>query len=264
LSHPLIVEIIEDYFIPLAIYNNIKGHDRTVLEYFSEPAWNNPVVRIVDEQGKDAIKRIAGTYTTASLLEGMLSALENRNIIIPTWMKLLQASLSPIAAARHVVFSTPCFWSGEAKLGSIEGVIYTRSGWMDRREVVEVVYDPGMIPLAQLTNTATHLGLAQKAYADNDNDLKSLEHLVPNVGRSTKIQYDDNKYHLNKTLYRYVPMTDLQATRINSALAQREGASNYLSPRQLYILEKVKAANGKNYLPTISVDIMAAMENLPQ
>ena len=50
LSQPLIVEAIETYFIPLAIYNNKGGHDGEVLLMYNEPAWNNPVVRIVDEK----------------------------------------------------------------------------------------------------------------------------------------------------------------------------------------------------------------------
>ena len=50
---PLIAEAIETYFIPVAIYNNKGGHDAAVLQKYNEPAWNNPVFRIVDQHGKE-------------------------------------------------------------------------------------------------------------------------------------------------------------------------------------------------------------------
>ncbi|MBL0082871.1 MAG: hypothetical protein IPP37_10780 [Saprospiraceae bacterium] len=51
-SHPLIVEAIFTYFIPVAIFNNKNGHDADVLAAYKEPAWNNPVIRIVNEGAK--------------------------------------------------------------------------------------------------------------------------------------------------------------------------------------------------------------------
>jgi hypothetical protein len=59
LSRPLIVEEIETYFVPLAIYNNRGGQDAEVLQRYNEPAWNNPVVKIVDEKGKDLVARLS-------------------------------------------------------------------------------------------------------------------------------------------------------------------------------------------------------------
>ena len=56
LSHSVIVEIIEEYFIPLAIFNNNGGKDSEVLKRYDEPSWNNPVVRIVDAKGENLIR----------------------------------------------------------------------------------------------------------------------------------------------------------------------------------------------------------------
>ena len=55
LSHPLLVEAIESEFVPVAIYNNRGGHDREVLGRFDEPAWNNPVVRLLGPDGRDLV-----------------------------------------------------------------------------------------------------------------------------------------------------------------------------------------------------------------
>ena len=38
LTHPFIVETIEEYFIPLAIYNNKSGKDAEVLRLYGEPS----------------------------------------------------------------------------------------------------------------------------------------------------------------------------------------------------------------------------------
>jgi len=63
LSHPLMVEALENSFIPLAIHNNDAGKDREILKRFGEPSWNNPVVRIIDVTGNDLVKRISNDYS---------------------------------------------------------------------------------------------------------------------------------------------------------------------------------------------------------
>lgn len=67
LSNPLLVDIIENEFIPLAIFNNKKGEDRKILKLYQEPSWNNPVVRIVNHEGQDIVSRLSGNYS----LEGV-------------------------------------------------------------------------------------------------------------------------------------------------------------------------------------------------
>ncbi len=57
LTHPLLVEAIETAFIPLAIHNNKGGADAEILKRYNEPAWNNPVVRIVDSHGSQILPR---------------------------------------------------------------------------------------------------------------------------------------------------------------------------------------------------------------
>ena len=61
LSHPLMVEAIEELFVPVLVFNNRKGKDAILLERFSEPSWNNPVVRYLDPAGKDLIERKANS-----------------------------------------------------------------------------------------------------------------------------------------------------------------------------------------------------------
>src|SRR5262245_12097228 len=74
LRHPLIVEAAESLFIPVAIYNNQGGKDREALDFFGEPAWNNPVVRIVDSERGMLAPRVNGEYTPAGLSRAMVAA----------------------------------------------------------------------------------------------------------------------------------------------------------------------------------------------
>src|SRR5688572_30357584 len=89
LSHPLIVEAIETHFIPLAIFNNKGGHDAEVLKQYNEPSWNNPVVRIVDEKGKDIVSRLNGNYSALGLAEMMTNVLIKVGGKAPVYLQLL-------------------------------------------------------------------------------------------------------------------------------------------------------------------------------
>jgi len=77
LSHPLIVEFIETAFVPLAIFNNKGGADKRVLEQFGEPSWNNPVVRLIDEIGRDVAPRIANFRSPYLLLNTMTGVIKD-------------------------------------------------------------------------------------------------------------------------------------------------------------------------------------------
>lgn len=78
LSNSVIVKTIEEYFIPLAIFNNRRGKDSEVLKRYGEPSWNNPVVRIINANGENLIDRIAGDYSRARVAQEMIRVLEKR------------------------------------------------------------------------------------------------------------------------------------------------------------------------------------------
>ena len=54
LTNPILVEAIENEFIPMLVYNNRKGGmDQKLLERYQEPAWNYQVIRFLDAAGND-------------------------------------------------------------------------------------------------------------------------------------------------------------------------------------------------------------------
>lgn len=225
LSHPLIVEAMETYFIPLAIYNNKGGHDGDVLKKYNEPAWNNPVVRIVDAQGKDLTQRLSGNYSAAGLTDLMIQVMIKNSGVVPQYLQLLAdeftAQQRGIASATYSMY---CFWSGEALFGNVNGVVKTTAGWQDGREVVKVEYDPSVISKSQLDKISNKLSCKATSPGSFKTD-------------STP------KYYLSNHAYRVIPMTEIQKCRVNSALAENQDADIFLSPGQLAFLSAKSKKN---------------------
>ena len=90
LSHPFIVDAAENHFIPVCVYNNTSGdEDARVLKSFKEPAWNNPVVRIMDYRKGKLAERIGKEWTVHALSTAMVKALEKNKDKIPIYLELL-------------------------------------------------------------------------------------------------------------------------------------------------------------------------------
>jgi len=224
------VEAIENSFIPLAIYNNKGGKDRVILEKFKEPSWNNPVVRIVSENGFDLVPRVAGNYQSIGLYNAMKNSLEKRNKEIPTYMKLLGEELAAVDNhnVKEKYFKMYCFWSGEKHLGKLNGVLSTKAGFMNGYEVVKVKYDERLV-------NDQHL----EAYANKAN-------CSPIAGRSYRYSDEDHLFYLQRTNYKYLPLTEIQKTKINSAVGSGFSGKQYLSPKQLKWLEKLENSSTFN------------------
>ncbi|MFK7937660.1 MAG: VPGUxxT family thioredoxin-like (seleno)protein, type 2, partial [Saprospiraceae bacterium] len=168
LSHPLIVEAIETLFVPVVVHNNKGGKDAEMLKYFGEPSWNNPVVRIVNSDKKDVLPRLNGNYSAAGLVDYMLRGLDLYNQVAPQYLELLQEELgAELHGTERATVSMYCFWSGEGKLGAVDGVVGTKAGWMDGKEVVQIDYNPQIISYTDLIETAKNAQCASYVYTEN-------------------------------------------------------------------------------------------------
>lgn len=227
LSHPLIVETIETYFIPLAIYNNKQGEDAIILRRFNEPAWNNPVVRIVDEKGNDLISRLNGNYSPYGLSDMMTNVLVKTNGTAPVYLQLLTDELAAKQKGTSTTtYTMYCFWAGEVLFGAVNGVISTSAGYQEGKEAVKVEYDPGVISKSQLDK------IAQQSTCKATSGGSFRPDTTP-------------KYYLNNSKYRGIPMTEVQKCRVNNALAEGQSADVFLSPLQLAFLN---VSPQKNYV----------------
>ena len=244
LSHPLLVEALENEFIPVVIYNNREGEDSQVLKRFSEPSWNNPVLRIVDHDGKDILPRRDRLYTTEAVSKRMLEALATAERDTPGYLQLAQLEAATRTPAR-VLFAMHCYWQGEAKLGSAEGVVRTRCGWYDGQEVVEVYYNSEIVSLEALVQRAVQLDCARAVYVSEDaqlDDARVNSRLkVERVDGAIRGAKDsDQRYFLNRSVLRYLPMSEAQSVRVNSALGAHKGVEEFLSPLQLELVGELQ------------------------
>lgn len=236
LSHPLIREAVEEHFVNVVVYNNVGGDDRRVLNAFDEPTWNNPAVRILNGDGRALAPRLYGDYTVAATAWTMVRALESAGKPIPTYLELLAAPRT----AERATYQMYCFWSGEVALGGVDGVVATKPGFASG-EVVRVDYDPEQVSLDELDR------VARRANAKR----------VSNTGFSSSRK--DDKYQLRRSLLRFVPMTETQASRVNAALGSRSNAIVFLSRGQLEIYRAVKQSGGKGWSSAIArADFIAA------
>lgn len=230
LSHPLIVEAIESFFVPVCIFNNKGGKDAEALKTFGEPAWNNPVVRIVRTNNQDVVLQMPNFNSSLQLVNGMRRALEMTGTPVPGYLELLEAELSAREAGlQTATFSMYCFWTGEGAFGALPGVIETEAGYQDGREVVKVQFDPSVTSKSELEKLTKPKDFA--ACSKNEGFRSDRE----------------PKYYLAQTDYRFIPMTSLQACRVNSLIGKRQSPNEWLSPRQLVLLKKVAENPSKNW-----------------
>jgi hypothetical protein len=262
ISHPLIVEAIESLFVPVAIYNNRDGHDYQILKSFGEPSWNNPVVRIMTSDRKELVPRLSGDYSKLGLVTSMINALRNNNQTVPNYLRLLNEELQASVTGTHkAVLAMSCFWSGEETLGGIDGVISTNPGFMKGYEVVEVEYDPNLISYNDLVNKARHDQVADHVFVKDGNQKNVAEKVVGKSSVSDIGDFrpdSDPKHYLSQTIYKYVPMTSLQASRVNVAIGSGGSPDDYLSPRQLELLNYIKSHPEIIWQNTVGLDFPTA------
>jgi len=241
LSHPMIVECIESCFVPLCIYNNLKGEDLRVLNKYSEPTWNNPVVRIVDSKGDDLIPRQPDFRNTSLLLSTMRDGIIRSGHQVPGYFDILREEVAANESMQldEVYFSMYCFWSGEKEISAIPGVIQTEAGYMHGKEVVKVSYRKDQVSLDDLFTRSNKVGCADEIYGAVN---KETNLQIKPKGKYSKDKED--KYYLYQSEYKAIPMSPLQKTKVNHLLAHNKKVEDILSPRQLSLLHnKSKSSN---------------------
>lgn len=247
LSHPLLVEAIETLFVPVCIYNNKGGKDGEALRAFGEPAWNNPVVRIVRADHSDLLPRIADFRSSATLASGIIQALQTTGTNVPAYLKLLEEELlARESVLETATFSMYCFWTGEGALGAIPGVIETAPGFQDGQEVVRVTYNPAAVQKIELEKRARPQGFS--ACSGNEGFRGDRE----------------PKYYLAQTHWKYVPMTSLQACRANSLVGQGQSPAPVLSPGQVALAQFVQAHPEKKWKNAIGAADLAGAWKLAE
>lgn len=235
----MLVEALEDEFIPLLVFNNQPGRDDELRQRFTEPAWNNPVLRFLDADGKDVLARRDGIWSSAAVAARLVDALTAAKRPVPAYLANLAAELAQPRA--QALFTMYCYWEGEAAFGAIEGVVATRAvdlpaavtGTGKVEEGVLVDYLPGRVTSAELI-------AAWKKLACADRDLSGDAQAIT---AAIAAKPSDRKHALRATPLWRLPMTPLQQARANAALAAGGDPLASLSPRQARLARRLEDAS---------------------
>lgn len=241
MSHPQLVEAIESEFHPVVVYNNQPGKDAEILKKFREPAWNYQVIRFLDEEGKDIIPRKDRVWTLEGVAGRMREALEAIKKEPPAYLKALSAEAGKETGT--AAFAMFCFWTGERKLGAIDGVLTTEAGWLEGREVTLVTFDRSRLSFAKLLAAAVSHDCARKVFTRNPADAALAKESRLLVGNLTeeyrKARLSDQKRQLGGTPFAKLDLSPVQATKVNAfARVSPKEARRWLSPSQLAELDQ--------------------------
>jgi|GEM_PF-1737965 len=253
-AQPLLAEAAENLFVPLLLAAG-DGEGGA---------------RVFDAEGHDLVPPAAEVNEPGELAALMVAALEDGGGSAPRWLQLVAAE-NGAAERRMLTMAMYCYWEGEAKLGNMDGVLATRSGMMGEDEVVEVVYDPEALGFETLVARAREMDCATSVYAHTAGDLARARELVggdakPAPERAGMIDERQVKYALRRTPMAHLPLTPLQAAKINADIRLGPDPARWLSPRQLDLLDRVKACLAENpdgldtFLPPGKLSLLADYE----
>jgi hypothetical protein len=251
----------EQLFVPVAVFNNITGDDERVLNSFKEPSWNNPVVRIIDAKRKELAPRLADDYTVGGLAQAMMKALKQAGKSAPQYLELLTTEKTRADSLERATFAMHCFWEGEAVLGKLPGVVSTEPGFLDRREVVEVSFDPSQLSYEALLKLAERQKCATRVYTRNDSQQATADRMVGDLAIRTddEIRPDkEPKYYLSQSELRYVPMTSSQASKVNAVLGGKGNPAIYLAHNQQELWTRIKQNPDAGWPVALGQDDLAA------
>ena len=103
-------------------------------------------------------------------------------------------------------------------MGSLEGVLDTRSAWIGKHEVVEVRFRPDVTPYSELIDTALEHGCADRVWTTTDAQLAVAKTKKKIAG---KVETFDGRTRAAKDSVRGF----IDATRVGAAAALVGGAA---------------------------------------
>jgi len=145
-------------------------------------------------------------------------------------------------ATKRVVFAQACFWTGEMKLGQIDGVVRTEAGFFKGREVTLVDYAPERVRIEDLARQAKQAGVADMVYLEGsaERSLGGVSVGAPLDGTYRAAPASDQKKQIEGTPFARLQLSAEQATKVNAfAREDQSKALTWLNPNQR---EQIKGA----------------------
>jgi hypothetical protein len=275
-SHPLIVEAADSLFT--TVFNKDEDYSCSASRSASRKS-RRTRVGFFDELGIEIGQSLsADMLTRAGIAEAMIATLEacDQPVPVPKYLRLLYDEERgrikpgplglPVPCYHRAVFGMDDSTLGEVEFAGLEGVISTRAGFVTRQKVVEVIYDRGRLSFGSVIHYALKHRIGDIIYYQTNDERISALIEIKRVKESPEvteflgiIQLDkDSKRALRKSPLRFVPLTDLQATRANrlAHLNRFDEAMHLLSPRQEMIFMQAREKN--SFKDVVDVPILPA------
>lgn len=138
----------------------------------------------------------------------------------------------------RVVFEQYCFWTGEMKLGQVDGVIRTEAGFFQGHEVTLVDFDPARVSLEQLARRAREAGVGDRLHLPAGShfagtSIGGVPLGVAIDGRYRPAPASDQKKQMQGTALARLDLTPEEATKVNAFVrADPRKALESLGPKQ--------------------------------
>jgi hypothetical protein len=276
-SHPLIVEAADSLFT--TVFNKGENYSCSASRSASGKS-RRTRVGFFDELGNEIVPSLsADLLTRAGMAEAMIATLEACEQPVPKYLKILYDEERgrintgpvglPVSCYYRAVFGMNDSTLGEVEFAGLDGVISTRAGFLACQKIVQVIYDPVRLSFGAVINYALKRKVGDIIYYQTNDERMVAMMQIQRLKENSKlteflgtIQLDyDPKRALRKSPLRYVPLTDLQATRANRLvhLDRFDEAMHLLSPRQgLIFMQARKTTAQKFFKDVIDVPILPA------
>jgi hypothetical protein len=139
-----------------------------------------------------------------------------------------------------------CYWTGEATIGEVPGVVRTRIGSLGGNEVVEVEYDPARTDVGRLAQALKRRNSFYALIAPDRGAAARARRLVPASDvevRSGSVRYTEEPKHslrvVHPALY-YLDLTEAQAIALNTWSHFGGPMPDVLTAEQKEMLEEVR------------------------
>lgn len=259
LSHPLIVEAAESLFVPTSVVLRKESNytSRT------SSSWNT-TIEFLNKEGENVVPPFGDEMVSlAEVTRAMIDTLKACNKNVPKYLELLhkeekikqqiKASSQFSISERKALFGATNCSQAEVEFADLDGVLRTRIGILEGQQILEVEYTE--ISFASLLHERV---VHQKAKNIHTVYVQTMDERVAaqmELSRSsepvmiTKLpsyeaisfsRIQEGLSALRKTEFRFVPLTELQAMRINRLvhIGSFHLATHLLSPWQGLILMK--------------------------
>lgn len=147
-------------------------------------------------------------------------------------------------------------------------MVATLPGFLDGREVVDVTFDPKVLSYDDLVLKAARADCVRPIFTRNEEQKRALLKFggLENDARAEhnedEIRSDkEPKYYLSRTNLRFVPMTPLQAARVNATIGAGD-RTEYLSPGQIELLRRIETDPDAGWKCMIGVDFLEGFYNV--